>query len=138
MSSRYAPLHRLASLPRLLLLLVIATTTAAAIIIITAAARQVLARGDDDAAGRGSPGSDTKVHQHPRRVTVLARCVSSFVQIVYEPQLQLLLLHDWTIEQSFLNSPFTGKLSSRIIMFIIVVAADATAALAHLVCSVPP
>jgi hypothetical protein len=26
--------------------------------------------------------------------------------------LQLLLLHDWTIEQSFLNSPFTGQLFS--------------------------
>jgi hypothetical protein len=130
----------LATLPRLLLLLVITTTTTAAIITIITTVRQVLARGDDDAAGRGSPGSDTKVPQHPRRVTVLARCVSSFVQIVYEPQLQLLLLHDWTIEQSFLNSPFTGKSSSRIIMFIVVVvvAADATAALAHLVCSGPP
>jgi hypothetical protein len=32
-----------------------------------------------------------------------------FSQIIYEPQLQLLLLDDWTIEQSFLNSPFTGR-----------------------------
>jgi hypothetical protein len=38
-----------------------------------------------------------------------------FSQIIYEPQLQLLLLDDWTIEQSFLNSPFTGRgKSSRI------------------------
>jgi hypothetical protein len=30
------------------------------------------------------------------------------LQIIFQAQLQLLLLHDWTIEQSFLNSPFTG------------------------------
>jgi hypothetical protein len=119
----------LATLPLLLLVVVIATTiTAATAAIITTTTRQVLARGEDDAAGRGSPGSDTKVPQRLSRVNVSVWRVSSLLQIIYAPQLQLLLLHDWTIEQSFLNSPFTGKSSSHIVMFIIMCISSSSSA----------
>ena len=42
------------------------------------------------------------------RATVVPFRRLTSVQIIFQAQLQLLLLHDWTIEQSFLNSPFTG------------------------------
>jgi hypothetical protein len=71
---------------------------------------KVLARADDDKPG--SPGSDVKVVYAAWSLRV--SIVHTFAQIVYEPQLQLLLLDDWTIEQSFLNSPFTGVVNARI------------------------
>jgi hypothetical protein len=69
----------------------------------------VLARGDDDSVGRGSPSSDIKVRldQSSEFGVSISPCSSGW-QIIYEPQLQLLLLDDWTIEEAFLNSPFTG------------------------------